>query len=45
MICAETDEEAQAQFADVKWFWDKWPEQFGQGMRNYSARPIARAGD
>ncbi len=32
MICAETDEEAQAQFADVKWFWDKWPEQFGQGM-------------
>ncbi len=32
MICAETDAEAQAQFADVKWFWDKWPEQFGQGM-------------
>ena len=32
MICAETDEEAQAQFADNKWFWDNWPEQFGQGM-------------
>lgn len=32
MICAETDAEAQAQFEDVKWFWDKWPEQFGQGM-------------
>ncbi len=32
MIFAETDEEPQAQFADVKWFWDKWPEQFGQGM-------------
>lgn len=32
MICAETDEEAHAQFEDVKWFWDKWPEQFGQGM-------------
>lgn len=32
MICAETDAEAQAQFADVKWFWDNWPEQFGQGM-------------
>ncbi len=32
MICAESDAEAHAQFADVKWFWDKWPEQFGQSM-------------
>jgi alkanesulfonate monooxygenase SsuD/methylene tetrahydromethanopterin reductase-like flavin-dependent oxidoreductase (luciferase family) len=32
MICAETDEEAHAQFEDVKWFWEKWPKQFGQGM-------------
>jgi len=32
MICAPTDALAQEWFEDVKWFWNLWPESFGQGM-------------
>jgi len=32
MICAETDEKAWEWFEDMKWFWNTWPMQFGQGM-------------
>ena len=31
-VCAETDEEAEALFEDMAWFWDTWALQFGQGM-------------
>jgi alkanesulfonate monooxygenase SsuD/methylene tetrahydromethanopterin reductase-like flavin-dependent oxidoreductase (luciferase family) len=31
-VCAETDAEAEAQFEDMAWFWEKWAKQFGQGM-------------
>ncbi|MEM7466357.1 MAG: LLM class flavin-dependent oxidoreductase [Pseudomonadota bacterium] len=32
MICAKTDAEAKAQFADMKWFWENWAVPFGQPM-------------
>lgn len=32
MICAPTDAEAEAQFEDMAWFWDRWPASFGQPM-------------
>ena len=31
-VCAPTDEQAWAQFADMEWFWNQWAIQFGQGM-------------
>lgn len=31
-VCAETDEQAWAQFEDMQWFWGQWSQQFGQGM-------------
>ena len=31
-VCAPTDAEAWAQFADMEWFWNQWAIQFGQGM-------------
>ena len=32
MHCAETDEQAWREFADMEWFWKTWPTPFGQGM-------------
>ncbi len=32
MVCAETDEKAQALFRDYEWFWETWPTPFGQGL-------------
>ena len=32
MICAKTDAEAKAQFADMKWFWENWAVPFGLPM-------------
>lgn len=32
MICAKTDAEAKAQFADMKWFWENWAIPFGLPM-------------
>lgn len=32
MICAPTDEDAQAWARDMIWFWDQWSDQFGQGL-------------
>ena len=32
MICAETDEAAQAQLEDAEWFFDNWSVPFGQPM-------------
>ncbi|MGR8946756.1 MAG: LLM class flavin-dependent oxidoreductase [Gammaproteobacteria bacterium] len=32
MICAKSDAEAKAQFADMKWFWETWAMPFGQPM-------------
>lgn len=32
MHCAETDEQAWKEFADMEWFWKTWPLSFGQGM-------------
>jgi alkanesulfonate monooxygenase SsuD/methylene tetrahydromethanopterin reductase-like flavin-dependent oxidoreductase (luciferase family) len=29
-ICADTDEKAQEQLTDFRWFWDQWSAQFGQ---------------
>ena len=31
MICAETDEKAQALYEDMAWFWKTWAMPFGQG--------------
>ena len=32
MICAETDEKAQALYEDMAWFWKTWATPFGQGV-------------
>lgn len=32
MICAETDEKAQALAEDMHWFWKTWATPFGQGL-------------
>ena len=32
MICAETDEKAQAWAEDMRWFWNAWSTPFGQGL-------------
>jgi len=32
VICAPTDAEAQAQFEDMEWFWNKWSVPFGNPM-------------
>lgn len=32
MICAETDEKAQALYEDMAWFWKTWAMPFGQGV-------------
>ena len=32
MVCAETDEEAEAWVEDMLWFWNQWSMQFGQGL-------------
>lgn len=32
VVCAPTDSEAQAQFEDMAWFWDKWSVPFGNPM-------------
>lgn len=32
MICAPTDNEAQAWFQDMQWFWNTWSMNFGQPM-------------
>ncbi len=32
MICAETDAEAEEWMEDMRWFWNSWSMQFGQGM-------------
>ena len=31
-VCAPTDIDAQQQFEDMEWFWEKWGNQFGQGL-------------
>lgn len=32
MICAATDAEAEKQFEDMRWFWEKWSVPFGNPM-------------
>lgn len=32
VICAPTDAEAQAQFEDMRWFWERWSVPFGNPM-------------
>lgn len=32
MICAPTDAEAQEMMHDMRWFWEQWSMQFGQGL-------------
>lgn len=32
MVCAKTDEEAQALADEMRWFWNQWAVPFGQGM-------------
>ena len=32
MVCAPTDAEAQRQFEDMRWFWERWSIPFGNGF-------------
>ena len=32
MICAPTDDLANEWAEDIRWFWEQWSEQFGQGL-------------